>query len=348
VHSRTTAVRDKLINHAEKLQRRVMSTVRKMTLLQRILSVLGLVVVATLGILFLVFNERIFGWLEPFAERWKKTTGGWTILWALTFVAAFPPMIGYSTCGTTAGFVYGIWEGWAILATATVVGSFCSFVVSRTILRKYVERMVAHDKRFAALALTLKHDGLKLLCMIRLCPLPYSLSNGAMSTIHTVHPAMYALATALVTPKLFIHAFIGSRLAAIARSGGKMSVGTKAVNWVSIIGGATIGAFTGWYIYQKTMARARELEAEETESIQDAGRRKGVSAREFSDDPEAQAAVDTLARDDDAMDFFDESDDERQGYHDEPTDDEDVFGRGDGDDNEERIGLHEHKKMNVG
>jgi hypothetical protein len=110
---------------------------------------------------------------------------------------------------------------------------------------------VASDTRFAALTLTLKHDGLKLLCMIRLCPLPYSLSNGAMSTIETVHPLMYAAATALVTPKLLIHIFIGSRMAAIGRSGEQMSAGAKALNWISIIGGGVIGAFTGWYIYRK-------------------------------------------------------------------------------------------------
>src|SRR5579862_6177277 len=156
---------------------------------------------------------------------------------------------------------------WSIAASATVVGSFCSFVVSRTLLSGYVHRLVANDKRFAALALTLKHDGLKLLVMIRLCPLPYSLSNGAMSTFPSVHPAMYALATALITPKLLVHVFIGSRLAAIAKSGEMMSAGTRAINYISIAVGATVGVVTGWYIYQKTMARARQLEEEEANNI---------------------------------------------------------------------------------
>ena len=131
---------------------------------------------------------------SEYAEKWKHTTGGWIILWLMIFTTAFPPMIGYGSCGTLAGFVYGIGEGWVIYTTATIAGSYCSFIVCRTVLRKYVERMVANDKRFAALTLTLKEDGLKLLCMIRLCPLPYSLSNGAMSTFPTVRPEMYALA----------------------------------------------------------------------------------------------------------------------------------------------------------
>lgn len=140
---------------------------------------------------------------------------------------------------------------WLIYASATIVGSTCSFLVSRTILSKFVHRLVANDKRFAALTLTLKHDGLKLICMIRLCPLPYSLSNGAMSTFPTVHPLMYALATTLVSPKLLIHVFIGSRLGVIAESGEEMPLGTKVVNWVSILLGGAIGATVGYYIYQR-------------------------------------------------------------------------------------------------
>lgn len=350
VPSRSAAWRDEAINTAEKFQRRFLKIWSKLTLLQRILAVTALIILNVVFILFLVFNEKIFGWLEPYAERWKHTTGGWTILWAITFTTAFPPLVGYSTCATIAGFVYGVWEGWLILATATVAGSFCSFVLSRTVLRKWVERLIANDKRFAAFTLILKHDGIKLLCMIRLCPLPYSLSNGAMSTFPTVHPASYALATAIVTPKLLIPAFIGSRLAVIARTSEKMTLQDRVVNYSSIAIGAVVGAFTGWYIYQKTMARAKELEAEETGSIHDSTRRTGRIPRRFSDDPEAQAAAETIARDDDdAPDYFDVSPREERSeprYHDEPTDDEDVFGAGDGDDPPviANIGLHQQKR----
>ena len=62
---------------------------------------------------------------------------------------------------------------------------------------------------------------------------------------------MFALATAIVTPKLLIHVFIGSRLAAIAKSGDKMDAATKAINWASIIGGLIIGALTAWFIYSR-------------------------------------------------------------------------------------------------
>ncbi|KAL8878919.1 MAG: hypothetical protein Q9198_003371 [Flavoplaca austrocitrina] len=302
---------------------------RRFTPFQLALLTIAGIVVFVLSILFLVFHEKFFAWLEPTAVKWKELRGGWCILWAMTFMTAFPPLVGYSTCFTLAGFVYGLPEGWFIIASATVVGSTCSFITSRTIFSGYVHRLVAQDKRFEAFSSVLKHDGIKLLIMIRLCPLPYSISNGAISTFPTVTPRMFALATAVATPKLIIPIFIGTRMAAIARSGEKMDASSKAINWISIIGGIILGVVTGSLIYMKTAARARQLESEERSTQRFGGPRPG----EFADDPEEYSATATLLRDD-QIDF--RNDHDPHTYHDELTDDEDnVFRYGDGDTDEE-------------
>lgn len=306
---------------ADKIQRRVITTFQKLTLLQRILAVAALVVLSVLGILFLVFNERIFGALAPIAEKWRDIRFGWMILWTMTFISAFPPIIGYSSTVTIAGFVYGFPNGYYIVGTATVAGSLASFLASRTILSKYVHRLVGEDKRFEALALTLKHDGLKILVMIRFCPLPYSLSNAAMSTFPTVHPIMFALATALASPKLLIHVFIGSRLGSLAEGSDKMDDSTKLINYASIFFGAAVGIAVGYMIYSKTISRAKELElAEEAE-----GGSAQRDARVYSDGELDAAAL--MNADD--ISLWD-STDTQLGYRDE-TDDEDVFAAGDMD-----------------
>jgi hypothetical protein len=202
-----------------------------------------------------------------------------------------------------------------------------------------VHRLIANDKRFAALALTLKHDGLKLLVMIRMCPLPYSLSNGAVATFPTVHWASYALATAIVSPKLMLHIFIGSQLEKIAESGGKMDAKTKAISYLSIAIGAIAGVVTGWFMYKKTKERAAQLEAEERAGV----RRASIDDldREYADDPSALEAAETLREEDDDISLNTTWDDE---YHDEPADtgedaieiDDDAFKDSDGDDDEDR------------
>jgi hypothetical protein len=203
---------------------------------------------------------------------------------------------------------------WFIAASATVAGSTASFLLSRTLLRTMVTRLIANDKRFAALALTLKHDGLKLLVMIRMCPLPYSLSNGAVATFPTVHCASFALATAIVSPKLMLHIFIGSQLEKIAESGGKMDARTKAISYLSIAIGAVAGVATGWFMYKKTKERAAELEEEERQGV----RRASIDGleNEYADDPDAREAAEHLREDQDDISL-------RGGWDDDYTDDVD-------------------------
>ncbi|KAI3329190.1 hypothetical protein HD806DRAFT_481968 [Xylariaceae sp. AK1471] len=229
---------------------------------QRIISaVVGLVVLA-LAIVFLIFSHRIFAALHPVAEGWRALPGGWVLLFLLSAVTAFPPMIGYSTTITIAGFVFGFPAGWPIVAGATVAGSTAAFFASRTIFSGYVQRLVGEDRRFVALGQVLRRDGLPVLAAIRFCPLPFSLSNGFLATIPSISPASFALATAISTPKLLIHVFIGDRLAQLAESD-DMPWSTRVVNYLSILFGSVIGISVGWFVYQRTMRRAKEIALEE-------------------------------------------------------------------------------------
>ncbi|EMD94220.1 hypothetical protein COCC4DRAFT_30908 [Bipolaris maydis ATCC 48331] len=322
--SQQTTWRQRAMGNWDKYSRRALDQYNKLSPAKRVLFIIGNILLLVGGILFLVFGERIFGALLPMAKKWRDVTAGWLILWALIFVVSFPPLIGYSSLLTIAGFVYGFPNGWFIAATASVAGSTASFLLSRTLLKSMVHRLVANDTRFAALSLTLKHDGIKLLIMYRLCPLPYSISNGAVATFPTVHWASYALATAIVSPKLMLHVFIGAQLEKIAESGGKMDPRTKALSYISIIIGLIAGVTTGWLVYRKTKARAAQLEAEERAGV----RRVSIEdlENEYHDDPGALEAAERLREDDDDISLRTAWDDE---YHDEPPETGDAVEIGD-------------------
>ncbi len=154
---------------------------------------------------------------------------------------------------------------------------------------------MAADKRFAALALTVKHDGLKLLIMIRLCPLPFSLSNGAIATIPTVQWPAFALATAAASPKLLMHVFVGAKLAEIVEKGGTMDAKTKAISYLSIAIGTIAGLVTGLVVYRQTKARAKQLEAEQRECTAE----EGEAAPEYEDDSGSDILAGIMREDDD-------------------------------------------------
>ncbi len=130
-----------------------------------------------------------------------------------------------------------------------------------------------------------------------------------------------------------------------------MDATTKAINYTSIVLGGLLGMATGFFIYQRTMARARQLEEEERAGLRQATAR-GESFGEFSDDPEGQSAAATILREedyDDNVDFFGESEhDNVGGYRDDsPDDGQDVFRHGDGDD-EDAIGLNSRPNQTDG
>jgi len=165
----------------------------------RVLAVLGVAASFVLGIVFLVFSSRILAALGPVAKSWREMPMGWVIVWLLAFVAAFPPLIGYSSAVTISGFVYGFPLGWPIAASATVAGSTAAFLASRGAFSGYVHRLVGRDTRFVALGQVLRRDGITVLTLIRFCPLPYSLSNGFLATIPSIRTWAFALSTALST-----------------------------------------------------------------------------------------------------------------------------------------------------
>lgn len=119
-----------------------------------------------------------------------------------------------------------------------------------------------------------------------------------------------------------------------------MDAKTKALSYLSILIGVTAGILTGWFMYKKTKQRARELEAEERESIQRAS--ADDLDREYADDPDALEAVEALRQDDDDISLRSAYEDEISGYHDlsegEDGDQDDVFKSGGGDEEDAIIG----------
>ena len=182
---------------ATALAARAWAYYRRLPLAHRIALATALACSTALGIVFLVYSHRIFAWLVPVARGWRALPGGWVFVWLFAFATAFPPMIGYGTAVTVAGFVWGFPLGWPIVATATVAGSTAAFMTSRGIFSGYVHRLVGADHRFVALGQVLRRDGLLVLAAVRLCPLPFSLSNGFLATIPSISPAAFAAGTAI-------------------------------------------------------------------------------------------------------------------------------------------------------
>lgn len=132
------------------------------------------------------------------------------------------------------------------------------------------------------LSLLQEHKGLPLICMIRLCPLPYSYSNFFFASIPSVSLPQFFLASCALAPKLFLAVFIGNRLFLFSDPEHRdhMDSTSKVLNSLSVVFAVLLGlgvvsslsggsinrliAFLqGTYVYRLTMEYvAQDLEAE--------------------------------------------------------------------------------------
>lgn len=262
-----------------------------LSIIKRILLLLVGTTFLVAGILFIIFHEKVFELLVAFAESWKELKGGPYIMFLLITIISFPPLIGYSTLGSLCGMMYGFPGGWPLLTAGTLFGSTLSFLVFRYFFSDFATKLAQSNRKFAALTKTMEQDNFTLLWMIRLCPLPYSLSNGALASIPSVSATGFFLATLVTSPKLFIHVFIGDR---IARLGTEKDTATKIVDVFSILLAVIFAAATAYTIYIRTIERAEHLDSIDYDNLE-------MGADEM-DDEDDDLIDDDLLRDQDDFD----------------------------------------------
>ena len=217
---------------------------------KKIFIIILLIIISIIGVLFLIFHVYIIKFLIYLSDQWHDLKFGSLIIFFLVFMVGFPPLIGFTGLSLLTGMIYGFPNGWPLLASASITGCTCSFLIFRYVLQNQAHKLMNHNETFRAFAEILRDDNsLLLLILIRLCPLPYSLSNGALAAIPELPLSTYFLATFITSPKLFIHLFVGSKIKEI---GDEKSTGsTRIVDIISILITATAASLAAYLIYAK-------------------------------------------------------------------------------------------------
>ena len=220
------------------------SKVRQVLL--KVLAVVGFIAM----ILLVIFHLYIIHLLVYLSDQWLEFKFGQILLFALIFFVGFPPLIGFSALSMLTGMVYGFPYGWPLLASASISGSLCSFLVFRYLLHKQAVMLINHNEKFRAFSEILKEDSsLFLVILLRLCPLPYSLSNGALAAIPELPVQTYFLASLITSPKLLIHVFVGHKVKELGDESKTKS--TKVIDILSIVITGLAAFATTYIIYHK-------------------------------------------------------------------------------------------------
>ncbi len=124
--------------------------------------------------------------------------------------------------GLSAGALFGLWPGLAIMLAAWVLGSTAAFFAARFFLRDWVKR--TFGKRIDAIDRGFEAHGALYLLTLRLNPvIPYWLVNLAMG-LTAMRPAAYvALTIPGLLPAAAIYVTAGTQLATIQHPGDILS-----------------------------------------------------------------------------------------------------------------------------
>jgi len=225
--------------------------------------------------------DRILQFLFNLARQLREAPYGWLMLAAFMIFTSIPPIFGFSMSVTVAGFAYGI-QGFYIAGPAAVIGSAIAFLLLRFLFLKRIKRITSSNEKWQALESVVRLNGTPLIILVRLCPLPWVYSNMFFASIENVSLWQFVLATIVMTPRILLQVFIGSRVALFSdgEHRGEMDTTSKILNAVSIVLGAGIGLTTGILVYRLTLRKIREMEGlppdvDElaAEAIEDAERR---------------------------------------------------------------------------
>jgi len=79
---------------------------------------------------------------------------------------------------TSAGYLFGVWNGTLIVIISASIAATISFVIGRTFLRNYVESILKKYPKFQKLDDAVAKEGFKIMLLLRLSPIfPFALSN---------------------------------------------------------------------------------------------------------------------------------------------------------------------------
>ncbi|KAJ3999511.1 Golgi apparatus membrane protein TVP38 [Lentinula boryana] len=206
---------------------------------------------------------RIFQFLYDESTKLSHTRFGFLALGAIIFLVSFPPFIGHTTTVTVCGFAYGWRIGFFIAAAASIIGSATVFCVLRLLFSSRLRQWSAKNAKFMALESVVKEKGLPLIILIRISPFPpWVYSNSLFASIQSVALWQFVVATAFVFPKLLLHAFIGSRMAALSDGNQReeMDTSTKILNGCLVGGGIIVAVLASWLVYRLVQNHIRKLE----------------------------------------------------------------------------------------
>ncbi|KAI8985387.1 hypothetical protein BDB01DRAFT_849967 [Pilobolus umbonatus] len=147
----------------------------------------------------------------------RDTYYGLPLMMILSIITSVPPLFGLTAVTTTTGYIYGIRRSCVWITMGAFLGSLlCYGLVRRYNLHKYIVLSDAKREIYESLEEAVGQNGLKMVILIRLCPIPWQLTNLILSMFPSVSWHNYLLASFLASFKVNMGLWIGQQLSTLS------------------------------------------------------------------------------------------------------------------------------------
>ena len=133
-----------------------------------------------IGVVLVVLARSHLSQLLDLLEHlpWFESTVIFVFLFTLI---SFPFGIGYIILNMVAGYLYGFVRGQLVVMTSVTIGMTVSFFFCRMWFREYAQRIVTSNAMQAIMRVVEGKNGLKVIVLTRLTPIPFGLQNVLFS-----------------------------------------------------------------------------------------------------------------------------------------------------------------------
>ncbi len=119
----------------------------------------------------------LLNWITSSQEYFQSL--GWLgiLFYAAIFVAVQACLIPGAPLSLAAGVIFGLWGGFLAIELGTTGGVAMNFLISRHLAREAIAHRLGRNEKFRLIDAAIGREGWKIIAMLRLCPLPFGLSN---------------------------------------------------------------------------------------------------------------------------------------------------------------------------
>ncbi len=187
---------------------------------------------AILALGLLALAGKFVGAHIPQAEAWIGQQGAWApIAYLLIYCLCVPLFVSVDLLSFAAGVIFGLWWGFLYAFIGIFLGGALIFFIAHHVAQDRVDKFVQQHPKLSRMDAVTSKNGLKIMFLLRLTPLPFAPLSYALARTRVSFVAYVVACTGM-----FLTIFVSVYSGFLAGHMGKLTGGSEQLSSLHYIG----------------------------------------------------------------------------------------------------------------